>query len=549
MKKKKNGFMALIAAMVILCSFFGNSYAQTFAGITIPPEVLAPNLVTQAESDRQVGKSDGYYFIENALPTQYVRDGSVDYTVYVQNALNAHRNVIFPAFPILVSVQNSNGTVLSISSNSNLVFPKGSKLILAPNSVGDYYILKMDNVENINVHFPVIVGDRISHTGTSGESGIGISMRAARNIYIRKPYVTKCWGDGIYVGALNATTPLPKNIVVNRAVLDSNRRNGLSIVCGDSIIFNNLITANTYGTSPRSGIDIEPNRNTEACKTIILRNVISHNNHTSGLDINLGRLRGVLPHDDINIKINGLKMTGYSAYPLTFTLNKNIPNSIPLGGRISIRGVTLENYYKPYLWYDDPYNNTPTCVTFGYAPNKEALRARFLDSVKNKPNYFVGCGGPFGSTVFQQLSAASSNNQLAVNWATIPEANILRYEVEASKDKLNFTKIGELNSKIVIDDAEELLQYTFTMKMDGITGLAGIAIITLMMFSIRTKKKQLLMTVPILFLVATLFNISCNKREMMNDHTNEKTGLYIRVAQVDIYGEKEYSDIVEVTKQ
>lgn len=556
MKNEQSSFVASMVIALLLLTVSSRNFAQTFVYKPIPPEILAPNLVSDAEYARQISQSSGYYNIVNSLPAGYVTDGTVDYTNYVQLALNTYRNVIFPPFPILVSARGlgpGDTTALYASSNSNLVFPKNSKLILKPNRFRNYRVLRLLTVQNVNIYFPVIEGERILHDTTGdnnrGEWGFGISITGCKSIFLKKPKVTNCWGDGIYIGRSGGATGFScEKILINSAILDNNRRNGITITGGDSIVINNMITANTNGTSPRTGIDIEPNYNYETFKTVIIRDAIAHNNHTAGVDINLQRLRGPIAHNDINIKINGLKMTEYSAYPVTLTLYKRNFPGLPLDGRISIRGLVLGNYYRPFIFYDDDNNNTiPTCVSFGYALNKETVRAYYADQIKNRPNYYVGCGNLFGSSVFRQLSALSSNNQITVNWATTTqETNALRYEIEASKDQVNFTKIGEMNSKAASSNSEELLTYSFVGDLNNIIGLAGIPVISFLMFLFPAKKKKWWVILPI-FLLGILFGVSC-KREMMSG-ANEKKELYVRVTQIDKDGEKEYSDIVEVIKK
>src|SRR5690606_34185152 len=107
------------------------------------------------------------------------------------------------------------------------------------------------NRKNITVYFANIEGDRVQHKGKGGERGMGISIAGSDNIRLIKPYITNCWGDGIYLGSyftktdtINACT----NIYIEKAILDKNRRNGLSIVTAKNLVINGIIIANTYGT-------------------------------------------------------------------------------------------------------------------------------------------------------------------------------------------------------------------------------------------------------------------------------------------------------------
>src|ERR1700740_1030002 len=61
------------------------------------------------------------YNVQNALPSGYVTDGSVDYTSFIQNAVSQHSSVVFPGFPIMV-----NDAGINIGSNKTLTFLNGS---------------------------------------------------------------------------------------------------------------------------------------------------------------------------------------------------------------------------------------------------------------------------------------------------------------------------------------------------------------------------------------------------------------------------------------
>ena len=125
--------------------------------------------------------SDSYYLI-NSLPSGYVQDGTVDYTSYVQAAVSKYSNIVFPGFPILV-----NDSGILIGSNKTITFQSGSEIRLLGSAKGTYNILKMAAVSNVTLYNPVIVGDRDTHIGTTGEHGMpmgesNLVVRAARRL-------------------------------------------------------------------------------------------------------------------------------------------------------------------------------------------------------------------------------------------------------------------------------------------------------------------------------------------------------------------------------
>ncbi|MEI3788558.1 MULTISPECIES: right-handed parallel beta-helix repeat-containing protein [unclassified Chryseobacterium] len=106
-----------------------------------------------------------------------------------------------------------------------------------------------------NAQITVVDGSvtyEIVHNTDLGEWGFGLNVVKAENFHIQDVYISECWGDGIYV-----------NDAYNGNIVDvkcyDNRRQGASIIHGDGINILNSQFNNTVGTTPESGIDIEPN--------------------------------------------------------------------------------------------------------------------------------------------------------------------------------------------------------------------------------------------------------------------------------------------------
>lgn len=231
------------------------------------------------------------YSIEKSLPEGYVKNATVDYTTYIQKAINTHPVLIFPGFPILI---NDRG--LRIPSDRKILFLQGSKLILEPNNKGNYKIIYFNKASNISLYNPVIVGDRYQHIGSKGEWGMGISMYSSGNIKIYNADISNCWGDGIYIGqAING--PPPNNITIVDAYCHNNRRNGITLTSGININLINLKMVNSDGTLPMAGIDIEPNSPEAELKNILIKDPYTADNLGKGIQIGLGRLikEGIKP--------------------------------------------------------------------------------------------------------------------------------------------------------------------------------------------------------------------------------------------------------------
>ena len=237
-----------------------------------------------ATSDLSGLNSKSHYII-NDLPSGYVKDGSIDYTTFVQTAISTYSNLVFPDFPILI---NDKG--LKIGSNKILTFLEDSELRLKPSANKNYDILSMRAVSNVTIYNPVIKGDRYTHLSTEGEWGIGIGIYGSSYITIVNPQVYDCWGDGIYLGVQQEV--INKNITINNAYLKGNRRDGLSVIAVDGLTINKMYAGFSNGTSPMCGINFEPDSPKDELKNVILTDVTTEANGGQGIQIGFDNLYG-----------------------------------------------------------------------------------------------------------------------------------------------------------------------------------------------------------------------------------------------------------------
>jgi len=272
------------------------------------------------------------YDITNSLPKGYSRNATVDYTNFINKALKENRILKMPDFPVLV---NFNG--IKIPANTKVYFQKKSKVVLKANKEQNYGIIKIENAENVEVYNANIEGDRRNHLGTKGEWGMGIDVRGSKNVLIKNTYIKDCWGDGIYIGATNN---MSENIKVHDFIIDYSRRNGISIINVSGLDISNGLIANTMGTDPQMGIDIEPNKSDDEVKNITISNIKTFNNRY-GIAVVLNTfLRSnitkrisisIINHHDIasqySFRASGKSLTG---------MYKDIKKYKPIEGEINV---------------------------------------------------------------------------------------------------------------------------------------------------------------------------------------------------------------------
>jgi hypothetical protein len=149
---------------------------------------------------------------------------------------------------------------------------------------------------------------------------------------------------------------------------------------------------------------------------------------------------------------------------------------------------------------------------------------------------------------FSNVSATIANKTLTVNWATQQEMYSDRFEIEASKDGTNFTKIGEVKS-MANDNNIKDLSYSFNAPVSDVSKLLGISMMVLLLsagFSYRKQKRftKLFVMFGFICFIALFAASSCKK----NNVPKQDTGYNIRVKQISKDGSFIYSNTVQSVK-
>ncbi|EFK35846.1 Pectate lyase superfamily protein [Chryseobacterium gleum] len=293
-------------------------------------------------------QTNDFFKIETVLPKGYVKDGSVDYTAYIQKAIDGNSKVMMPDFPLMTSG-------IFAQSNSQIYFQKNSSLILKPTADVRYQIISLHAVENVKIYNPTLIGDRDRHLGSKGEWGFGIDIRGSRNIEIYNANISDCWGDGIVLvktmrnmrsGVAKENIFPTENINIIGGFINNVRRNGITIAGGKDIIIKNLLIANINGTNPMAGIDIEPDDSSNILENINIENV-KINNVNVGIDLNLPQYGNqnisksvTISCKDISVENanSGIYIAGY----------KDKPNIKEMTGYFKVDNFVTNNVTRPF---------------------------------------------------------------------------------------------------------------------------------------------------------------------------------------------------------
>ena len=162
----------------------------------------------------------------------------------------------------LIRLDAKNESCFCLNSRTELIID--GDIILEGNDLELYQIVQIKNKENVKVHgLGTLVGDVETHSGSSGEWGMGIAILDSDNIELRDLTIKNCWGDCIYIGQVGyEKSSYSKNVFIDNVICQSARRQGMSIISGKDIYVINskfIDTGSIKFTAPGAGIDIEPN--------------------------------------------------------------------------------------------------------------------------------------------------------------------------------------------------------------------------------------------------------------------------------------------------
>lgn len=307
------------------------------------------------------------YNLTQLLPNNY--NYKQDCTEIIQEAFKNNRLIILPNFPISI---NEKG--LYLFSNTKVYFQEKSEIIFIGQAKGRLNdILKIYDVENIEIYNPQIKGSKKSKKEQSGQWSAGICILNSKNIKIYNAKIYDTWGDGIFVGSENGKTS--ENITLCGGWIDNAGRNGISITSAKDLSISNILISNTSGVLPMCGIDIEPSLFSEMLNDIKIYDITTFNNKNSALAVNLSNFTSSSKVYDKKILIDIKNIKDYeSNIFLTFSLNP-LNNKYTPKGKINITNSEAE-YTKKALWKHSAKSSTS--VTLKNVKHKTLNNSKYL---------------------------------------------------------------------------------------------------------------------------------------------------------------------------
>jgi Right handed beta helix region len=142
-----------------------------------------------------------------------------------------------------------------------------------------------------------VLEDRADYTSAEGRHGIAIGK--VMDVTIEGLEVSDTGGDGFWIGG--PPNKPGTDITLVNCIARNNRRNGLSIVNGRHVDVINSTFAESNGTPPMFGVDLEPNRKADVLDGILLFGVHTTNNHAGGIAMYLNPLDPQSTRIDVEI--------------------------------------------------------------------------------------------------------------------------------------------------------------------------------------------------------------------------------------------------------
>lgn len=210
--------------------------------------------------------------------------------------------------------------IVHVPSNTDVVLHGTIKMEGC--SEESYSIFCVDGAENVSFSGNgTIIGDRATHTGETGEWGMGINIVGSRNVHVTGLTIRDCWGDCIYVGRSNGVES--SNVEIDNCLLTGSRRQGISVVACYGAEMHDLEIRDIRGTDPQAAIDVEPNAG-DTCSGAWIRNVTVRNCYLGIIGTTPGDAVSEITdihieHCDIESEVLGLNAENCSLFDVKHT--------------------------------------------------------------------------------------------------------------------------------------------------------------------------------------------------------------------------------------
>jgi len=295
----------------------------------------------------------------------------------------------------------------------------------------------------------------------------------------------------------------------------------LSNIAGKGNSFNT--TSGKSELIPVSGSDID-----QVNFSLNRRPVTHHKNQTILKPVN-----NAIPAGEVARKVSGYDFEEGALDNRDTVVIKTLPvNGTMLYNSLPVNTGQLITAFNPSLLSFSNIADNATSISFNYS-FKDTLGYESRTSAS-----YTLIWDKLSEEFFGKVEAFIVNGMLQIDWTTIKEIDCDHFDVEVSKDSINFVKIGSVNSKVTGGNSLSETDYSFELADAGPLYASGISLGILFVLTLFVRRRK----TPYFMVFATglfLFVISCSKKDIVQEE--KKVDLLVRIAHVDKDGVKTYS--------
>lgn len=254
----------------------------------------------------------------------------------------------------------------SIKMQDNIVLDLNtSEIIQEVNSSPSYSIIKIENNKNVTIKNGIIKGDKNQHDydsiNSSHQWGLGIDIRGSKDITLDNIEIYETTGDGIYIANIQGNDKVyTENITVKNMNIHDCRRQGITIISGNSInIYNNEIH-NIKGNSPQAAIDLESNYCSDGTEKIDNVKIYENKLYDLGANVAIQLYRYVYNVDIYENEITG-NIKGYDGRERINVYGNKIKNST-ISFNIIEKYVQAGHFVNELNIYNNDCNNSQIII-------------------------------------------------------------------------------------------------------------------------------------------------------------------------------------------
>ncbi|WP_104381322.1 hypothetical protein [Sphingobacterium sp. HMA12] len=329
-------------------------------------DIPAPIIYYLAPTTPDPGADDGGSVIEtNGIKLVHPFNGCInvsyfgihpnsgaDITIPLQQVFDKSNSgkgifVVFENGEYIIDPTYNNNSGIFIKSNTTIECKAGTKFVAKAVFSDKYSLFTIENAKNVRANVLNIIGDLGSHLGVVGEHGMGLSIKYSSDIVIDDLYVSKCWGDGLYIGQSFLNKNTNENLIFKNINIADCRRQGLTVITANGLFIDNMVIGNISGKLPAACVDIEPNFSYQVLKNININNLKTYGNSTYSFLIALANY--TRDSDPISINLGNMNLNDRFAMGVKASVDNfsrgiiNIDNMIFTDNRAD--GLRLDNYY------------------------------------------------------------------------------------------------------------------------------------------------------------------------------------------------------------